>query len=199
MCRWHATYCWKVHDKSYNFAWDLTLIGGLHSKLWAAKVAWVSILGISRLPLENPGTKWYLGVGPMAKHREYYKGKVMASPKSGLWWVLRVCVCLVSPKSKLWWVLWVWVCSWLVLAPKVLQLCTNQLVFGFVQVCVSSWCFFFFLIPSWSSNTPFYPQSVANQRACLNSLLFRCFHFIFMFESIKELGNVSQNLFYCQL
>ncbi len=41
-----------------------------------------------------------------------------------------------------------------------LQLCTNYLVFGFVQVRVSSWCLSFFLIPSQSSNTPFYPPKV---------------------------------------
>jgi hypothetical protein len=39
------------------------------------------------------------------------RGKVVASPKSGLWWVL-----------------WIHVCMWLVHAPKVLQLHTNQLV-----------------------------------------------------------------------
>jgi hypothetical protein len=36
------------------------------------------------------------------------RGKVVASPKSGPWWIL-----------------WVWVCSWLVLAPKIFKLCTN--------------------------------------------------------------------------
>jgi len=35
---------------------------------------------------------------------------------------------------------------------------------------------------------PLYPQSVASQGECLNSLLFRCFHLILTFESIKELG-----------
>jgi hypothetical protein len=35
---------------------------------------------------------------------------------------------LASPKSRSWWILWIQVCSWLVLAPKVFQLCTNQLV-----------------------------------------------------------------------
>jgi hypothetical protein len=39
------------------------------------------------------------------------RGKVMASPKSGLWWVL-----------------WIHVCPWFVHAPKVLQLCINQLI-----------------------------------------------------------------------
>jgi len=42
------------------------------------------------------------------------RGKVVASPKSGSWWVL-----------------WVRVCPWFILAPKVFQLCTNQLVVWF--------------------------------------------------------------------
>jgi hypothetical protein len=42
------------------------------------------------------------------------RGKVMASPKSGPWWVF-----------------WVRVCSWLVLTPKVLQLCINELIVWF--------------------------------------------------------------------
>jgi hypothetical protein len=54
---------------------------------------------ISRLPLGSPGTKYTI------------RGKVVA-----------------SSKSKLWWVLWVHVCLWFVRAPKVFQLCTNQLV-----------------------------------------------------------------------
>jgi hypothetical protein len=52
---------------------------------------------------------------------------------------------VVSPKSELWWVLWVQVCPWFVLAPKVLQLCTNQLIVWFcaspcewVSACHSS-------------------------------------------------------------
>jgi len=39
------------------------------------------------------------------------KGKVVAFPKFGPWWVL-----------------WVQICPWLILTPKVLQLCTNHLV-----------------------------------------------------------------------
>jgi hypothetical protein len=61
-CRWRATYCWKVLDEGYNFAYNLTSIKGLHTKLWASKVMGVLILGIlilgiSRLPLGSPGTK----------------------------------------------------------------------------------------------------------------------------------------------
>jgi hypothetical protein len=48
------------------------------------------------------------------------RGKVVASPKSGPWWVL-----------------WVQICPWWVLTPKVPKLCTNQLVVWFVQICVS--------------------------------------------------------------
>jgi hypothetical protein len=46
---------------------------------------------------------------------------------------------VASPKFGLWWVLWVRVCMWLMHAPKVLQLCTNELVVLFVQVRVSNW------------------------------------------------------------
>ncbi len=45
---------------------------------------------------------------------------------------------VASPKFELWWILWVYVCSWLVRAPKVLQLHTNQLVVWFVQVHVNT-------------------------------------------------------------
>jgi len=47
----------------------------LHTKLWSPKIARISISGISGLPLGSPGTKCHLGVGPVAKHRVYYKGK----------------------------------------------------------------------------------------------------------------------------
>ncbi len=46
------------------------------------------------------------------------RGKLLASPKWELWWVL--------------WVLWIHLFLWLVNAPKVFQLCTNQLVVWFV-------------------------------------------------------------------
>jgi hypothetical protein len=75
VCRWHPTYNWKALNKGYNFVWDLTLIGGLHTKLWASKVTRVPILGILRFPLGSLGTKWHLDVGPMARHRIYYKGE----------------------------------------------------------------------------------------------------------------------------
>jgi hypothetical protein len=48
-CRCCATYRWKPLDEGYNFALDLTSIGGL-KKLWASKVREVLISKISGLP-----------------------------------------------------------------------------------------------------------------------------------------------------
>jgi hypothetical protein len=79
MFRWRATYLWKFLDEDYNFAIDLISIEGLHTKLWAPKVARTPTLGISGLSLGNPETKCHLDVGPVAKHKAYYKG--------GRWWL----------------------------------------------------------------------------------------------------------------
>jgi hypothetical protein len=107
-------YCWKALDEGYNFTSDLISIEGLHTKLCAPKVARTSTLGISGLPLGSLMTKCHLGVGLMARHKIYYKGEGGGFPQ------VRVVVSLVSPS-----------CSWLVLAPKVLHLCINQLVVWF--------------------------------------------------------------------
>jgi hypothetical protein len=176
-CRWRVTYLWKYFDDGYNFALDLISIGGLHRKLCAPKVTRVPTLGISRLPLESPGTKCHLDAGHLARHKTYYKGEVGGFPQ------VYVVVSFVNPS-----------CPWFVLTPKVLQLCANQLVFGFVQVCVSSWCLLFFLVSSRNSITPFYPQNVASQGMCLDSLLFQCFQFRLIFESIKNFENTSSTM-----
>jgi hypothetical protein len=81
-CRWSATYCWKALDEGYNFASDLISITGLHAKLWRTKIAEVSTLVISGLPLGSLGTKGHLDVGLVGNH---IKGKVVDSPKSGPW------------------------------------------------------------------------------------------------------------------
>ncbi len=120
-CRSHATYFWKALNKGYNFGWNLTSIKHLHTKLWVSKVTRVPILGISGLPLGSLGTKWHLGVDPVARHRVYYKGKVVA-----------------SPKFKPWWVLWIRVCPWLVHAPKVFWLYINQPVVSLEEKWVFS-------------------------------------------------------------
>jgi hypothetical protein len=54
---------------------------------------------------------------------------------------------VASPKSKLWWVLWVRIWPWLVLALKMLKLCINQLVVWFMQVRVGDKVFVIFLNP----------------------------------------------------
>jgi hypothetical protein len=109
--RWRATYFWKDLDKGYNFALNIIVIKGFHTKLWAPKVARVPTLGISGLPLGSHGTKWHLGVGPVTKHKIYYKGEGGGFPQ------VRAVVSLMSPCLPM-----VRSCT------KVFQLHINQLI-----------------------------------------------------------------------
>jgi hypothetical protein len=118
-CKWRATYCWQDLDKSYNFGLDLISIGGMCAKLWAPKVIGVPFVGISRLPFDSPGTKCHLDVGLVERHKIYYKGEGGGFPQ------VRAVVSFVSPSYL-----------WFILAPKVLQLCTNHLV---LVLCKSMW------------------------------------------------------------
>jgi hypothetical protein len=52
VCRWRATYRWKVLDKGYNFTLNLISIRGWHTKLWEPKVA--------RIPTQNAIWMWAL-------------------------------------------------------------------------------------------------------------------------------------------
>jgi hypothetical protein len=61
------------------------------------------------VPLGSLGKKCHLDVGLMERHKVYYKGE-----GGGL---VRAVVSLVNLS-----------CMWLILAPKVLQLCTNHFV-----------------------------------------------------------------------
>jgi hypothetical protein len=132
------------------------------SQLWQFRDSHLGVLGQNAIWMWASwrGTKYTI------------RGKVVASHKPGPWWVL-----------------WIWVCLWLILTPKVLQLCINHLVFGFVHAHVSSWCFSFFLVPSWSSSTPLYPSKVlrAKEHAATP-----CFFVIFNLDSqlspLKSLG-----------
>jgi len=57
-------------------------------------------------------------------------------------------------------------CLWLVLAPKVLQLCTNHLA---LVLCKSVWvseACQLFLVPFRSSSTPFYPSKMLRTKEC---------------------------------
>ncbi len=99
---------------------DCTSIWGLLAKLWGSKIVGVPANAISGLPLGNPGREKPFGCSPMERCRVYYKGEGGGFPQ------VRAVVSLVCP-----------CCSWLVLAPKVFQLCTNLM--GCVQACVSEW------------------------------------------------------------
>ncbi len=73
---------------------------------------------------------------------------------------------MASPESGLWWVLWIRNHPWLVLAPKVLQPCANQLVCWFCAGLLK-WvnCLSLFLVPSQNSSTPIYPSKVLKARS----------------------------------
>jgi hypothetical protein len=85
------------------------------------------------------GEKSHLDVGFVAIHKEYYKGEGGGFPQ------VRPVVSLVCP-----------CCPWLVLAPKVLKLCTNHFVWVVCRPVWVSEAYQLFLVPSRSSNTPFY-------------------------------------------
>jgi hypothetical protein len=141
--RRRATYCWKVLNDSYNFALDRTSIWGLLAKLWGFKVARVLVDVILGLPLGSPGREKSFGCkfSRNASHKVYYKGEGGGFPQ------VRAVVSLMCP-----------CCPWLVLARRVLQLCTNHLVWVVCRpVWVSEACQLF-LVSSQSSNTPLYPS-----------------------------------------
>jgi hypothetical protein len=152
--RGRATYCWKALDESYNFASDRTSIRGLLAKLWGSKVAGVSAGGISGLPLRSPGKNNHLDVGSVESCRVYYKGEGGGFPQ--VWAVVNlVCPC----------------CPWLVVAPRVPQLCTNHFMWVVCKpVWVSEACQLF-LVPSRSSNTPLYPSKCCELGSVLRFLL----------------------------
>jgi hypothetical protein len=109
--RGRVTYHWKALDESYNFALDRIAIQGLLAKLWGSKVARVPFGAISGLPLGSPGKNSHLDVASVESCRVYYKGEGGGFPQ------VRAVVSLVCP-----------CCPWLVLALRVLQLCTNHFV-----------------------------------------------------------------------
>jgi hypothetical protein len=149
-CRQCATYRWKALDEGYNFDLDLIAIKGFHVKLCAPKFARVLVMRISGLPLGSPETKSHLDVAPVERCKVYYKREGGGFPE------VQAVVSLMNPS-----------CPWLVLAPKVFQLCTNHLVLVLCRfVWVVEACEFF-LVPSQSSSTPLYPSKVlrAKERA----------------------------------
>jgi hypothetical protein len=85
VCRQRATYRWKALNEGYNFSLNLIVIEGFHKKLCALKVEGVPTVRILRFPLGSLGKKRHLDVAPVEKCKVYYKGKVVASPKSRPW------------------------------------------------------------------------------------------------------------------
>jgi hypothetical protein len=73
VCKWLATYHWKVFEKGYKFLLDLTSIIGLHKKLCASKGAKVLITRILGILTWEFQEKWHLGVASMVNHKKYYK------------------------------------------------------------------------------------------------------------------------------
>jgi hypothetical protein len=166
-CKWRATYRWKNLDRGYNFVLNCIAIRGLHKKLCTSKVVGVLVVRISGLPLGSLGTKSHLDVAPMKSYRVYYKGEGGGFPQ------VQAVVSLVCSS-----------CPWLVLAPKVFQLCTNHFV---LVLCRSAWVIEacqFFLVPSWSSSTPLYPSKMLRTKECaLTSFFFVVFSLGLTFES----------------
>jgi hypothetical protein len=157
-CRGRATYRWKGLDESYNFALDCIGIRSLLAKLWGSKVAGVPFGAISGLPLGSPGKKRHLDVASVESCKVYYKGEGGGFPQ------VRAVVSLVCP-----------CCPWLVLAPRVLQLCTNHFVWVMCRpVWVSEACQLF-LVPSRSSNTPLYPSKCCELGSVLRLLFLPLF------------------------
>jgi len=176
-CRWRATYGWKAFDKGYNFALDLISIRGVLAKLWCPKVAGVLTLAISGLPLGSPETKSHLDVGPVERCRVYYKGEGGGFPQVRAV-VSLVCLC----------------CPWFVLAPKMLQLRTNHLVWVLCRPVWVSEAYQLFLVLSRSSSMPFYPSKcceLKNVPRLLLFLLFFTWTHIWVFQGV---GSVSISL-----
>jgi len=123
MFRWLATYHWKALNKCYKLFFKPYLNRRFAPKIMGPQSCGNPNFGNFGSPnLRVPGQNdiWVLIPWPCTEYT--IRGKVVASPKSWLWWVL-----------------WVHVCPRFVCAPKVFQLPTNQLVVWFVQVRVSNW------------------------------------------------------------
>jgi hypothetical protein len=144
-----ATYRWKACDEGYNFALDLITIEGLHTNLWAPKVARINCENF-KIPCGSLETKNHLDVAPVERCKVYY------NREGGAFSQVQAVESLLNMS-----------CPWCILTPKVFKLCSNHLV---LVLCRSVWVVEacqFFLIPCRSSNTFPYPSKVlwARERA----------------------------------
>jgi hypothetical protein len=143
-CKRRARYRWKALDEGYNFALDLIANRGMHTKLWASKVTGIPTLGQNDI--------WVLVMWASIEYT--IRGKVVA-----------------SPKSKVWWVLWICVCSWLVHAPKCSNYAPTTLFFG---LCRFVWVIELLVnLPKSHPRAPAHPSTPEVQRAkeCAQLLL----------------------------
>jgi hypothetical protein len=126
------------------------------------------------------GEKNHLDVGPMERCRVYYKGEGGGFPQV---WVV---VSLVCP-----------CCPWLVLAPKVLQLRTNHLVWVLCRpVWVSEACQLF-LVSSRRSSTPLYPSKCYELGSVPRPLLLSLFStwtHIWVFQRVRSASMTNCHL-----
>jgi len=100
-CGWCNTYRWKALDENYNFFLDLTLIKGLHNKLWASKVPEVIISIILGLSTQEP------------RKNDFWMQPIWLIIENT---IMRKVVAFL--KFDPWWVLWIRACAWLVHAPS---------------------------------------------------------------------------------
>jgi hypothetical protein len=130
-------------------------------------------LGNFETPIwESRDKKNHLDVGPVERCRVYYKGEDGGFPQ------VQAVVSLVCSS-----------CPWLVLAPKVLQLCINHFVLVLCRPMWVSKACQICLVPSRSSNTPLYPFKVLWTRERASTpCSFTVFPLGLTFESFKELG-----------
>ncbi len=104
----------------------------------------------------------------MKRHKIYYKGEGGGFPQ------VRAVVNLVNPS-----------CLWLILTPKMFQLCTNHLVLVLCRpVWISEACQFF-LVPFRSSSTPLYPSKVLWTKECAST---PCYFVVFCLDSHLSLS-----------
>jgi hypothetical protein len=117
--KWHVTHCWKFLIKA--------------------------IILFRTSPQSKIYTKSY---GPPKWQESQFRDSQVGSPRQNDIWVQPLWLntkniikknVVVFPKFGPQRILWVCVCFWFTHAPKVLQLCTNQLIVWFVQIRVNNW------------------------------------------------------------
>jgi hypothetical protein len=129
-------------------------------------------LGDFGTPIWESQDKKPFGCGPMERCRVYYKGEGGGSPQ------VRAMVSLMCP-----------CCPWFVLAPKVLQLRTNHLVWVLCRLVWVSEACQLFLVPSRSSNMPLYLSKCCELRSVPRLLFFPLFYtwiHIWVFQGVRS-------------